>query len=95
MDCVLGLVSGPEWTRNHVWVHARHAALERDGYRCARCGNPDGLHVHHRVPVNGDRTTGCRHHVAGLEVLCRPCHAYAHQVLAAPGPVQLEFAIAA
>ena len=49
---------------------ARQAVLERDGHRCAVCGSPRNLHVHHIVP----RAAGGRHKSENLVTLCCSCH---------------------
>jgi hypothetical protein len=77
-----------EWWINHVWRHARVAALERAGHRCqaATCAETEDLEVHHRVPVE-PRTgyaMGCQHHQENLEVLCPGHHRERHALLRAP-----------
>src|SRR5260221_14667759 len=58
------------------WPAARRAALERDKYRCAKCGadNPSELDVHHRMP----RSIQVDHSAANLITLCDGCHAALH-----------------
>jgi ATP-dependent DNA helicase RecQ len=68
---------------------ARHAALVRDEYRCAKCGadNPSELDVHHRMP----RSIQVDHSAANLITLCDGCHAALHlnlQVGLARGVIQ-------
>lgn len=56
----------------------RGAILERDGFKCVRCGSEKSLIVHHRdrkgrdvkVPNNDD---------GNLETLCRVCHIAEHR----------------
>lgn len=67
--------------KNHVWDEARAKALERDGYRCVRCGRGRNLEVNHIVPLAFTRPgvknpygPSCAHHLDGLEVLCHGCH---------------------
>ena len=61
---------------------ARNAALERDGYRCTRCGKTQeqakaeslrghGLEVHHR---SGASVRADHHDLDDLLTLCRDCH---------------------
>ncbi len=59
-----------------LWPAARHAALVRDGYRCAKCGaaNRSELDVHHRMP----RSIQVDHSAANLITLCDGCHATLH-----------------
>jgi RecQ family ATP-dependent DNA helicase len=71
------------------WPAARHAALVRDGRRCAKCGadNPSELDVHHRMP----RSIQVDHSAANLITLCDGCHAALHlnlQVGLARGVIQ-------
>ncbi|WP_247729723.1 HNH endonuclease [Halovivax limisalsi] len=66
------------------WAATRRAALERDDYRCVRCGtdraelgrNPD---VHHIVPVRHfieatDFEKTDAHALENVLTLCPPCH---------------------
>lgn len=59
-----------------AWPAARHAALVRDGYRCAKCGAPirSELDVHHRMP----RSIQVDHSAANLITLCDGCHSALH-----------------
>jgi len=66
---------GWEYYENHHWSWARSAALQRDDFRCVRCGSSEQPEVHHKNPVLGKhRQHGCWHHLAGLVVLCHECH---------------------
>jgi len=47
---------------------------ERDGNRCARCGNVLNLHVHHRMPRSGGRDERACNRVT----LCAFCHRLVH-----------------
>ena len=47
---------------------------ERDGWGCARCGNPRDLDVHHRFPRSGGKDESAANRVS----LCRLCHRWAH-----------------
>lgn len=78
----------------HHWPRARAAALERDGHRCRVCGTSVELHVHHVVPVNGDRSPGCQHHLENLLTLCAWHHRLEHGTLLAHVE-QLQLALAA
>ena len=58
-----------------AWRRARTAALERDGWRCRRCGRAGRLEVHHvRKLAQG----GAAYNLANLETLCGDCHLGAH-----------------
>lgn len=48
---------------------------ERDGDRCARCGSPHDLHVHHRVR----RSQLGRDSWVNLITLCATCHEWVHR----------------
>lgn len=52
----------------------REQVRERDGNRCARCGSPRDLHVHHRIT----RAQGGRDYGENLITLCAPCHHWVH-----------------
>jgi len=56
-------------------IHARRA-LERSGWRCARCRRSGRLHIHHRRY----RSHGGTHEVENLEAVCWKCHRLIHQV---------------
>lgn len=47
---------------------------ERDGNRCARCGNTNNLHIHHRALRSG--TTDER--ACNRVTLCQGCHNFVH-----------------
>lgn len=61
------------------WLYARRRALERDEYRCQRCGvgrdrletNP---HVHHIVPIKEFDDPADAHELRNLVTLCPRCH---------------------
>jgi len=75
------------WSINHYWHAARAYALTRSP-RCEICGDPEDLEVHHRTPVGGDRSAGCRHHHDRLVVLCAVHHAeHTRAERARPGTV--------
>ena len=56
-------------------ARARRAALDRDGWRCRRCGYPAGLEAHHVTPLQAG---GAALALANLETLCRDCHLAEH-----------------
>ena len=68
-------------SRNHrrlpwrLLARARRAALDRDGWRCRRCGHPGGLEAHHVTPLQAG---GAALALANLETLCRDCHLAEH-----------------
>lgn len=53
------------------WEEQRCAALERDGYRCVRCGSTEAIAVHHKIA----RRHGGTDDLDNLETLCLTCHA--------------------
>ena len=57
--------------RSRRWQRMRTSILERDGWRCRRCGKAGRLEVDHVVPmaVGGDPWEP-----ANLQALCRGCH---------------------
>ena len=57
------------------WERVRRAILERDGYRCARCGRAARLAVHHVRPLSEG---GDPYNPENLETVCPACHAEAH-----------------
>ena len=51
-------------------------ALERDNYKCQKCGSIDNIHVHHIIPA-----TQCNmfiHDLNNLICLCKDCHDKIH-----------------
>ena len=55
------------------WARIRARAIRTAGRRCARCGRPGRLEVHHPRPLSEGGT-----HDQALEVVCRVCHFAAH-----------------
>ena len=53
------------------WTRVRRAVLDRDGFRCRRCGKAGRMEVDHLVPL--DRG-GDPWDLANLQALCRSCH---------------------
>ena len=57
-------------------ARARRAVLDRDGWRCRRCGHPGDLEAHHVTPLEAG---GAALAVENLETLCRGCHIAEHR----------------
>ena len=53
------------------WRGARRAALERDGWRCVKCGKAGRLEVDHIQPLHKG---GAPFDLGNLRTLCRGCH---------------------
>jgi RNA-directed DNA polymerase len=53
-----------------AWAELRLAVLERDNYRCTRCGTTKKLHIHHRR----SRRQGGTDEMDNLTTLCGQCH---------------------
>lgn len=53
------------------WAVVRREVLERDGYRCRRCGRAGRLEVDHVKPIAAG---GSLYDLDNLQSLCRPCH---------------------
>ncbi|MFP9060999.1 HNH endonuclease [Natrialbaceae archaeon A-chndr2] len=76
--------AGGPITYGRKWWTIRRQVLERDDYRCQRCGrsrddigrNPD---VHHLVPVRSFDDTEDAHTLANVIALCRRCHRLAEE----------------
>lgn len=52
------------------WRRLRRAVLERDGWRCVKCGRAGRLEVDHIKPAREGGTDA----LTNLQALCRPCH---------------------
>ena len=61
------------WRRR--WSRVRRRALDRDGWRCRKCGKAGILEVHHVKPLDdgGDDS------LDNLVTLCRGCHIDHHR----------------
>ena len=55
----------------------RRAALDRDDWRCVRCGSPLDLECHHLVPLD----KGGEHVIDNVRMLCADCHIDAHRTI--------------
>lgn len=58
---------------SYGWRTTRKRVLRRDNYRCADCGRPHELNIHH---LNYDRLG--RERLEDLTTLCKRCHRDAH-----------------
>ena len=65
----------PDRLATRQWEHLRRRILDRDGWRCQRCGRPGRLEVHHVRPLFAGGTDD----PANLETRCRTCHLSAHR----------------
>jgi 5-methylcytosine-specific restriction endonuclease McrA len=56
------------------WQKLRQDILERDGFRCSKCGElfAAGLQVHHLVPPRGDEELFFA--ASNLILICASCH---------------------
>ena len=59
--------------QSRPWARARRAALDRDNWRCTKCGRAGRLEVHHRTPLKEDPEQN-PYALHGLAALCRSCH---------------------
>ena len=61
--------------RKEIATGVLRSVFTRASHRCERCGDSSTpLHVHHQRPVSEGGTND----IAGLELLCWPCHAGHH-----------------
>ena len=72
------------------WQTIRRKALDRDGWRCRRCGKAGRLEVHHkrRLIDGGSNAPG------NLETLCVDCHKTAHRRAVSPARADWQRAVA-
>lgn len=64
----------------------RKFILERDGYKCVKCGSVEKLHIHH-IDESG-QTENPNHEVDNLVTLCISCHGRLH--LSSDNPMYKE-----
>ena len=62
-------------TARAAWKRLRERILERDGWRCTRCGKSGMLECDHVVPVVAGGTDAPEN----LRALCRGCHIARHR----------------
>lgn len=58
------------------WLRVRRVVLDRDGWRCKKCGRAGALEVHHKVSLDDG---GSPFDVDNLEAICRNCHVIEHR----------------
>lgn len=75
-------------TRGPRWKALRMQALERDGWRCTRCGALHRLEVDHVQPVR-DRPD-LAYTLSNLQVLCARCHAAKTRIEVGAKPLPRE-----
>ena len=62
----------PYTSNNHKWRKVRLLVLERDGWKCVKCGSTENLEVDHKVePRDGGAAFPP---LSGLWTLCKKCH---------------------
>ena len=60
------------------WRKLSLAALQRDGYRCVRCG-AIATEVHHVIPIQIEEGWNKRFEFDGIVSLCTKCHNKEHE----------------
>lgn len=60
------------------WPAAKAVALNRDSYRCRKCGAPTRIVHHRRLKGSGGSTHPDRHRPDRLVSLCLVCHDWVH-----------------
>lgn len=63
---------------NPLWKGKRFRILERDGYKCTKCGSKEELHVHH---LKYEGTYPWQTRDSYLTTLCKKCHKNAHRII--------------
>ena len=64
-------------SRNGIRAKTKREVLKRDQNACIVCGSPEGLEVHHIIPVMGS-TIKDQDEAHNLALLCKECHYLAH-----------------
>ena len=67
-------------SRGRRWRRRRAEVLDRDGWRCVKCGRPGRLEVDHIRPLRAGGTDD----VDNLRTLCRDCHLERHRKTVPP-----------
>ena len=57
------------------WRRVRQFVLNRDNWRCKRCGKAGRLSVHHIRPLGNG---GSQYDPENLQAICKTCHVFAH-----------------
>ena len=58
----------------------KRRALDRDDWRCTRCGSPYRLEMHHVIALD----KGGPHALGNVSMQCRDCHIDAHRTIDDP-----------
>lgn len=78
-ECMI--IQGKKWSkrnRESKWFSLnRDIALERDGYKCCKCGSLERLVVHH-IDGNGRGSKNPNNDLSNLQTLCHTCHQQIH-----------------
>jgi len=62
------------------WRGAWHAAMQRDGWKCRKCGKDSRLLIHH-IDGSGEASAVPNHDLENLMTLCYGCHKAAHNLV--------------
>jgi len=60
-----------QYLRSDQWNNVRLTTIQRDHFKCTRCGSSRKLQVHHKTYVNVFFESD---HLDDLETLCKYCH---------------------
>ena len=63
-----------QYLKSDKWHKKRLAVLQRDGFRCVRCGSKNQLQVHHKTYRNIFNEP-----LSDLITLCKKCHKKQHK----------------
>ena len=63
--------------KNKEWASKRLEILERDNYKCIRCGTDDNLEIHHLSYIKG--RNAWEYSSGDLITLCHRCHTETHK----------------
>lgn len=61
---------------NQLWLNKRNEILQRDKYRCCKCGSEINLQVHHKRYIDGRKAW--EYDNSDLITLCNKCHYKEH-----------------
>lgn len=67
----------PIFLKSAYWKYVHNLVVNRDGFKCVKCGNEGNLQVHHLTYKHHYKE---HLHLGDLVTLCRDCHRLEHDL---------------